>query len=384
MAKTSNPDPAAHRGRLDLVGAILVAVALVWLVALFSYDRLDLKVNTARPNDPAHNWIGPVGAWWSELSFFVFGAAGFALPLGLLAFGLGCLAEIFSFARRRWLWLVLLSLVSAAFFALNPGLVGRFASTELPGGWVGNFLNPSPYIGYAGAMAACVLLYLLSLLGLSDFLLFEWIRIAWADRQKRAEAALDEELRLDRKARVLEKEARRLQELVDQERNTALPAPNLSAAAKAAATGTSSGSNPTGSAALEPTPGPEPVVRDLSVPQAKPAAAARKGAPTTPPAVQEGEVISAREIAAATGTPLPTDTKGQASGVSTESTTVPSNREGAPDSPRSPATDIDDEAPNLPVPARGRMVPRRRLVVAQGPPSATTSSRRSTSSNSRT
>jgi S-DNA-T family DNA segregation ATPase FtsK/SpoIIIE len=180
MAKTSNPDPAAHRGRLDLVGAILVAVALVWLVALFSYDRLDLKVNTARPNDPAHNWIGPVGAWWSELTFFVFGAAGFALPLGLLVFGLGCLAEIFSFARRRWFWLVLLCLVSAAFFALNPGLVGRFASTELPGGWVGNFLNPAPYIGYAGAMATCVLLYLLSLLGLSDFLLFEWIRIAWA------------------------------------------------------------------------------------------------------------------------------------------------------------------------------------------------------------
>jgi S-DNA-T family DNA segregation ATPase FtsK/SpoIIIE len=365
MAKTSNPDPAAHRGRLDLVGAILVAVALVWLVALFSYDRLDLKVNTARPNDPAHNWIGPVGAWWSELTFFVFGAAGFALPLGLLVFGLGCLAEIFSFARRRWIWLVLLSLVSAAFFALNPGLVGRFASTELPGGWVGNFLNPAPYIGYAGAMATCVLLYLLSLLGLSDFLLFEWIRIAWAERQKRAEAALDEELRLDRKARALEKEARRLQELVDQERDTALPPPNLSAAAKAAAATT--GATASGSPTAAAVPGPEPVVRDLSVPQAKPNAAARKGAANTPPGVQEGEVISAREIAAATGAPPPTDAKGVSSSLPSGSPNPAADPDASNPPPGSPATDIDDEAPNLPVPARGRMVPRRRLVVAQGP-----------------
>ncbi len=365
MAKTSNPDPAAHRGRLDLVGAILVAVALVWLVALFSYDRLDLKVNTARPNDPAHNWIGPVGAWWSELTFFVFGAAGFALPLGLLVFGLGCLAEIFSFARRRWFWLVLLCLVSAAFFALNPGLVGRFASTELPGGWVGNFLNPAPYIGYAGAMASCVLLYLLSLLGLSDFLLFEWIRIAWAERQKRAEAALDEELRLDRKARALEKEARRLQELVDQERDTALPPPNLSAAAKAAAATVSA--TPSGAPATAAVPGPEPVVRDLSVPQAKPNAAARKGAPSTPAAVQEGEVISAREIAAATGAPLPADSKGDASSLPATSPNPALDPDASNPPPGAPATDIDDEAPNLPVPARGRMVSRRRLVVAQGP-----------------
>jgi S-DNA-T family DNA segregation ATPase FtsK/SpoIIIE len=368
MAKTSNPDPAAHRGRLDLVGAILVAVALVWLVALFSYDRLDLKVNTARPNDPAHNWIGPVGAWWSELTFFVFGAAGFALPLGLLVFGLGCLAEIFSFARRRWFWLVLLCLVSAAFFALNPGLVGRFASTELPGGWVGNFLNPAPYIGYAGAMATCVLLYLLSLLGLSDFLLFEWIRIAWAERQKRAEAALDEELRLDRKARALEKEARRLQELVDQERDTALPPPNLSAAAKAAAAPTSSSSAPgTPTPTAAAVPGPEPVVRDLSVPQAKPNPAARKGAPNTPAAVQEGEVISAREIAAATGAPLPAENKGDASHPHPETPNPASDSDASNPPSGTPATDIDDEAPNLPVPARGRMVSRRRLVVAQGP-----------------
>ncbi len=335
MAKSSKPDPEAHRGRLDLVGAILVAVALVWLVALFSYDRLDLRINTSRPNDPAHNWIGPVGAWWSELTFFAFGAAAFAIPLGLLAYGLGCLAEIFSFTRRRWIWLVVLTLVSSSVFAINPGLVGRFATSELPGGWVGNVLNPSRFIGYAGAMAACFLLYLLSLLALSDFQLFNWIRDWWTERQRLAEAGLDEEIRLDRKARALDREKRRLQELLDQSRDPAAPSPTPA--------------SPLGPAA----PDPEPVVRDLSIPRPKPSPAThRKGA--TPP-VQEGEVITAREIAAASGAKSPPPPDPQAGPPADSAASL------------KPADDIDDESPNLPVPARGRMVPRRKVVVAQGP-----------------
>ncbi len=364
MAKSSNPDPAAHRGRLDLVGAILVAVSLVWLVALFSYDRLDLRVNTARPNDPAHNWIGPVGAWWSELSFIGFGAAAFTLPLGLLVFGLGCLAEAFSFARRRWIWLAVLTLVSAAFFALNPGLVGRFASSELPGGLVGNLLNPSRFIGYAGSVAACTLLYLLSLLGLSDFQLFEWIRVWWSERKARAEATLDEEVRLDRKARTLEKEARRLQELVDRERDTALPSASVANASKL---------SPAAAAAATPgltpplTRGPEPVVRDLSIPQAKPGVGSRKGSPSGTPAVLEGEVITANEIAAITGTSPPTKAN-----PFTAAPDAP-GKIPAPDGPATPipgaSDDVEDDAPNLPVPlpVRGRMVPRRRVVLSQGP-----------------
>ncbi|MGE3311691.1 MAG: DNA translocase FtsK 4TM domain-containing protein [Limisphaerales bacterium] len=366
MAKNSNPDPSAHRGRLDLVGAILVAIALVWLVALFSYDRFDVRVNTARPNDPAHNWIGPVGAWWSELSFLAFGAAGFALPLALLAFGLGCLAEIFAFARRRWVWLVLLSLVSSVFFALNPGLVGRFASSELPGGLVGNLLNPARFIGYAGSMAACVLLYLLSLLGLSDFQLFEWIRMAWAERRERAEAALDEEIRLDRKARQLEKEARRLQELVDQERDTALPPPSLLGDAK------SSGKGPAESAERA-VPGPEPVVRDLSVPRAKPSAPLRKGSGPTPAAVLEGEVISAKEIAASSTPPANganTPAKDSDAEADSDVGSAESSSTSGDEGPRSDSDPAGDDPMTQPVPtppARGRMVPRRRLVVAQGP-----------------
>src|SRR6202000_298467 len=90
-----------------------------------------------------------------------------------------------------------------------------------------------------------------------------------------------EEVALERKARDLQKQAKKLQDEV--ERN--------------------GDKNPERSgigADLQPVP--EPTVRDLSVPQAKPRG--KKSATPEPAkeivAVEEGEVISAREIAAAT------------------------------------------------------------------------------------
>lgn len=220
MARQVANESTLNRGRRDWIGLVLVGVALVWLLSLLSYDRLDLRANTARPNDPAHNWIGPIGAWWGDLSFFGFGASAFLLPLGVLVYrarmpgGGVCLrAPTLDLAgaaggrERR---------VLRSERALSRLVLGG----DLAGGLLGNLLNQYlfRFIGYAGSMAAFLFLYLLSLLGLSDFQLFDWIRDWWRHRQETAEAALDEELRLQKKAQQLEKEARRLQEMVDRER----------------------------------------------------------------------------------------------------------------------------------------------------------------------
>lgn len=342
MARQVNTDSGSGGGRRDWVGLVLVAVALVWLLAVLSYDRLDLSTNTARPNDPAHNWIGPVGAWWAELSFFGLGAAAFLIPLGVLLFGLGCLAEAFSFARRRWVWLIILTLVSAAFFDLNSSVVRQLVGGDLAGGLVGNLLNRYlfRFIGYGGSTTVFVLLYLLSLLALSDFQLFDWIRTWWRRRRESAEAQMDEEVRLQRKAVQLEKEARRLQEMVDRERSTKAPA---------------AGQTGAGGVGPDLRPVPEPTVRDLSVPQAKPGSGS-KGTkslpgPAEPPADLEGEVITAREIAAASGAPA-----------------KPETGKGASQAASNPAGGEADDDPELPVPVRGKMVgPRRKLAVASTP-----------------
>lgn len=219
MARQSKNDPTEAHGRHDWLGLVLMAVSLVWLLALGSYDRLD--VHASPPNQPAHNWIGLVGAHWADLSFLALGVSAFLVPASLLFLPWGRATEAFTFARRRWPWLLVLTVISAAAFDLNAESIRRFAGgDDLPGGFLGESLNRYFFhlIGYAGSTTVFILLYLLSLLGLSDFQLFNWIR-AWNERRRAAaEAALDEEQRLDRKARQLEREARRLQEIVDRDR----------------------------------------------------------------------------------------------------------------------------------------------------------------------
>lgn len=357
MARQSKSDTPEVHGRHDWLGLVLLSIALVWLLALGSYDRLD--VHASPPNDPTKNWIGLVGAHWADLSFLALGVSAFLVPASLLLYALGCLTDAFAFARRRWAWLLVLTAVSAAAFDLNSDSVRRLAGGEdLPGGFLGEALNRYFFhlIGYAGSTTVFVLLYLLSLLGLSDFQLFNWIR-EWLERRRAAaEAALDEEQRLDRKARQLEREARRLQEIVDRDRTGKAPASEGSSRS-----GSSRDEDPDDSREVGPDlqPVPEPTVRDLSIPRPKPdPAKTDKSAPPTVPGrsptgqpMLEGDVITANEIAAVNpNAPKPPPSAGE-----------------KPD-PEAPKPASEDENAPLPAPARGRMTsPRKRLAVASAP-----------------
>jgi S-DNA-T family DNA segregation ATPase FtsK/SpoIIIE len=147
--------------------------------------------------------------------------------------------------------------------------------TGAAGGVIGVNLNGYifGYFGKAGATIIFLAIYLISLLALTNFRLGEWLRETWGNRGADKEATPEEQA-LERKARELQKQARKLQEEVDRQ----TLGPDLK-------------------------PVPAPTVRDLSVPQAKPARG--KKAPTSEPPPEpapadEGEVIPAREVAAAT------------------------------------------------------------------------------------
>ena len=53
----------------------MVALALLLVASLFSYDRNDLASNRVPPNAQAHNWIGPIGAHLAYGIFVVCGGA---------------------------------------------------------------------------------------------------------------------------------------------------------------------------------------------------------------------------------------------------------------------------------------------------------------------
>src|SRR5207249_1044138 len=73
MARKASSSQVHARGFGDIIGIALIAVSVLTLVALLSYDPRDISVNSTETNLTTHNWIGQVGAWIGFLLFFLFG-----------------------------------------------------------------------------------------------------------------------------------------------------------------------------------------------------------------------------------------------------------------------------------------------------------------------
>jgi S-DNA-T family DNA segregation ATPase FtsK/SpoIIIE len=286
MARKDSAGAAHARGLNDVIGLVLVALGLLLLVAQISFDRNDVVANRVPANETAHNWIGSAGAHTANGLFFLFGAGAFLLSILLLIFAAGYFFETFAYLRRRWPWTLVLFFSSLGFFDLySHGLeaLRQNLNAQSAGGLIGNLMNDLVFghFGKPGATIIYITLYLVSLLFLTNFRLRDWLRHLLARRPTRgANANPDlspEERTLARRAQELETQARKLQEQVARS--------GLGADLK---------------------PVPAPTVRDLSVPQARPVRGAKpkSAEPETEKIDQEGEVITAREIAAASTTDI--------------------------------------------------------------------------------
>jgi S-DNA-T family DNA segregation ATPase FtsK/SpoIIIE len=295
MARKSSEETPGSRGLHDVIGLVLLASSILIFASLATYDRLDLGFNTTQPNVPPHNYIGSVGAHIGYVLFLVFGAAAYLIPPIAFFVGLGNLLALLSFVQRRWLWSGVLLITSMGLLDLYADWLNGFKTNlgiASPGGVIGNFLNVH-FFAHFGVLGATIVLatgYLISLLYLTNFKLGEALREiydAWEVRRMAAEkdrglAVMPDEKLLDKKARALEKEQRKLEKQLEKE-----------AAAETEKSGLG--------ADLQPVP--EPTVRDLSIPQAR----GKKGKVEAPAAsealpanvMQEGDVITATEIAAA-------------------------------------------------------------------------------------
>jgi len=290
MARKVSDATSPSRGMGDIFGVVLIALGLMLAVAQWSFEPHDLRFLFDPPNRPAHNLIGPVGAYMAYGVFFLFGVAGFLVPLLLFFFGLGCLLQFLSYLQRRWPWALILLVCSMGLVELNAPLLQTLTEhlNTTAGGIVGTFLvKVFNVFGKAGATIVFVTLYCISLLYLTNFQLGEWLRGVVAWYHERQEAALTDTDRLERRAKELKQQAASLQEEV--EKAGLAVTPNLK-------------NGPAVGADLQPVP--EPTVRDLSQPTSKPA---RKGAKPEPAPVAPndddlvvGEVIPAEEVAAAT------------------------------------------------------------------------------------
>ncbi len=286
MARKDSAGAAQPRGFSDIIGIVLIALGLLLLLAQLSFDRYDLAANKVPSNQTIHNWVGTAGAHGANVLFQAFGAGAFVLPILLLVFGAGYLFEFFAYLQRRRIWATVLFFACLGFFDLYSSFFETLrVNINAPGagGYAGKVMNDLVFghLGKPGATIIYATFYLISLIFLTNFRLGDWLR-AFIKREPLAEAAeappgddwTPEEKALAKRAKDLEKQARKLQDQVEK----------------------SSGLG----ADLKPVPAP--TVRDLSVPPAR--AIGKTTKPKSPepevePSGVEGEVIPAREIAAA-------------------------------------------------------------------------------------
>ncbi len=312
MTRKADSNSNSENGFNDVIGFVLLGLAVLLLVAQFSFDRYDLAFVHNPPNHPAHNWIGILGAWLAYSSFFLFGAAAYLLPWLFLAFGLSHLPGILQFFRlhrvvealehlaERWrsqvFWAAALVFAVAGVLHLADthhwllGLRGRICAPSV-GGWLG--YTAFEYAFWMLSLPGSAIVYgtlgIVSLLFLTNFRIGGWMHLLldwWTAASAEDKNKSSDEIALERRARELERERKKLEK----------EAPAVAPAAAPMPSGLGADGQPV----------PEPTVRDLSVPSAKQVGRYRKTTqpsqpkPLPAPSDDEALMTPAKEVAAAT------------------------------------------------------------------------------------
>ncbi len=350
MARNTSAKPVEmDKGLRDVIGIVLCALSLFFLVSLFSFDTADLPFYRVPANPEAehqyHNMAGWLGANIANFCFFVFGAAGYLIPPALLLIGLGQFFDSLKFLRTRWPWLLVWGICLMGFLDLFPesfDQVKKNIGAPSAGGYIGLFLNDYIFEAIVGKAGACILfavLYLVGFIYLTNFQINEWIRTWKLPALPFLKSALEREEELRRKALELEKEAKRLKRAMaktGQLLNDSLPLEDGSKTKKKRAKKSDLATEPEldadpevgegESADIAGEPMPEPNIRDLSQPALRPdeeggeaedeeetelaqpvdEKAAALELPLDPETgehvVEEGETISAEEVERAAAT----------------------------------------------------------------------------------
>jgi DNA segregation ATPase FtsK/SpoIIIE, S-DNA-T family len=157
----------------EIVGVALFAAALIWVVALASYEPTDPAwfFSTGLHGAPA-NFAGRVGAFLAELSFQLFGYASYLIPAVLLIVGWNSFwCRELDAAGTKATGAVMLFVCVAAFLSLVFGTVDVSGKPFRAGGYAGAFVAKelSEYLARTGSMIVILALTFLAIIMSTQF-----------------------------------------------------------------------------------------------------------------------------------------------------------------------------------------------------------------------
>ena len=150
----------------EVVALILLGVGTLLFLALISYNPKDLPSwvpwsYLSPPNRPAQNFIGPLGAIFASVFYFLIGAASYLLAAVLLGFGAAKLFYSRLCVMRRLPWIILFIASGACLLQLQTQhLQGwkRAFNIDGPGGLVGSFFAKTLLLNSMGKVGSLILL----------------------------------------------------------------------------------------------------------------------------------------------------------------------------------------------------------------------------------
>ena len=151
--------PTRNRRLNELIGLLVFASATLLFLSLVSYHPTDASLNTVG-SGPVRNWIGPAGAYLSDILLQIEGLSAFLLPILLGALGwTWMMSRPAGSPGSKATGLVLILLFAPALLALIPGHVGFLYGLPV-GGFTGRFVSDLlvRFLNYPGAWIVAITL----------------------------------------------------------------------------------------------------------------------------------------------------------------------------------------------------------------------------------
>ncbi len=164
----------------ELLGLIFLAIAVLVLISLISYDPEDLKFFTSSPAKRVSNFAGVSGAYIAAALFFVLGQSAYIIPILCLAWAI----NKFIGREPQKIYLKISGTV-VLFLASSIVLSMLFDATNADkvkaGGIIGLFLSNllTKYFGNVGTYVIAIMLVIMSAILATEFLILPFVVIIY-------------------------------------------------------------------------------------------------------------------------------------------------------------------------------------------------------------
>ncbi len=261
-------------------GILLLAVCVLVFLSVLSFVPEDISWLSQPANDPARNYVGPVGAWFSFVLFKLFGVTGYLFPVVVAGLGVVLLVKRQGVVWTRLTWIFIIFVALAVLTQIQEqaweNVIERLGVTNR-GGMIGYLLGTSFMVQLLGTVGTSILAIAVILTGLSIVLevhpweltrtAWGWLNVgllklktAWAERKTRETQFDADESLLDQRRRRLEAAMKKREAALAKAEKTPAPVPKPEPEPEPKPEPPPKPVKPPPKAAPKPEPAPEPVV----------------------------------------------------------------------------------------------------------------------------